>query len=144
MPNKPLKPTSESPLKGSKTRKPPRTNGKAQAAAKPDLSLFSLRNPSVEDIPQQEWSDGFLILTRKAKGFRPIRRYLRSVADVQWEAADQVLRQGCILGIVANPMEAISAAVDAAEQIALPLEFAYDEDASVLFIAFRCEEPVAV
>ena len=129
--------TRKSPPKGSKTRKSPRKDGKAKAAPKASLEVTPM-----PPLPQtRRWHHGFIIHTRQVHGYRPVKPTLDEISDLQWEMAEETLSQGVVLGFLANPVEAVTAAVAIVERIALPLEMCYEEDNEVLYFAQRQEGP---
>ena len=125
------RPTKKSALKGSPRRKSPRTNDKPLPATEPHIGIIAV--PALPET--RNWHDGFLMLTRQVARYRPVKPTLDAISDLQWEMADEVLRQGVVLGFIANPVEAVTAAVAVVERIALPLELYYDGDDGVLYFS---------
>ncbi len=83
---------------------------------------------------ERQWHDAFLVHPPLAS-FAVHQRYLRRLAPEQWQAAERTLREGLVLGVCANPTEAVDAVAHVAARLNMPLLAEYCEEDTMLYLA---------
>lgn len=95
---------------------------------------------------ERQWHDAFLVHPPLAS-FAVHERYLRRLVPEQWKNAEKALRDGFVLGLVANSSEAVDAVAHVARRLKLPLLAEYVDDDLMLYIALddshECEAPMS-
>ncbi len=83
----------------------------------------------------EKWHEGFLVFESGCLKSGSDRGAI--LCDEQYQAADRLLADGYVLGVVANPYEAVAVTREIVEQCNTPIDAVFDEDDAMVYFAKR-------
>ena len=116
---------------GKRPRFPNRLCERDEPRSVPDCRAGEECQSNASRLPARPL-DGFII--HDPDSFDPGRIWTPQISEEQWEAARLLLAKGYVLGVCANPEEAVVLAACASVKIPQHTLFAYDEDEMIVWL----------